>query len=217
MRVFKYLPTFAKLPIPSNVLVTSTMELYRFSITADTKGSIGLYKVTVNIATSSTPSISATTSVTVLKIKAYTDSGFANTVSGFNPAGQLNDNITDLLDSGNTDVLMTASTQGEDYLQIPAGQTYYFRVIADVTLTGGPTSGSITTNIQGDENYPSFESGAVMADAASSTVFTNANGDDFIWSPNATTTSDVTHGDWTNGYFMQGLPSDNSDSVTIVK
>jgi hypothetical protein len=154
--------------------------------------------------------------VTNLKVKAYADSGFSSTVSGFSPAGQLNDTTAGLVSSGNNDVLMTASTQGQDYLQIPAGATYYFRVVGDVTLTGGPTSGSITTNIQGDALYPAH-GGTHVSPAASTTAFTDGAGNDFIWSANATTTSDTTHSDWTNGYFVSGLPSDNMDQSVIVK
>ena len=213
IRMFKSKPTFAKLAIPSTVLITqSSTDIYRFSVTADSKGAIGIYKFTVSIATSSTPSGTSTTTVTNLKVKAYTDSGFSTTVSGFSPAGQLNDTTAGLVSSGNNDVLMTASTQGQDYLQIPAGATYYFRVVGDVTLTGGPTSGSITTNIQGDAAYPSLPS----ANMSSTTKIEADTNDDFIWSANATTTSDTTHSDWTNGYFVSGLPSDNMDQSVIV-
>ena len=215
VRMFKTKPTFAKLAIPTTVLVTSTMDLYRFSVTADSAGSLGIYKFTVNLATSSSP-VSASTTISNLKVKAYTNSSFSTEVSGFNPAGQLNDTTAEPV-SGNNDILMTASTQGQDSLQIPAGSTYYFRVIGDVALTGAPTAGSITTNLQGDANYPIIESTPYLETAASSTSFTNAAGNDFIWSPNATTTSDVTHEDWTNGYFVSGLPSDNMDSAVIVK
>lgn len=217
IRMFKSYPTFAKLAVPSTTLVTSTMDLYRFSVTAASKGSIGIYKFTVNIATSATPANTSSSTVTNLKVLGYTDSGFSQTVSGFTTAGQLNDTITTLISSGNTDVLMTGSTQGQDYLQVPAGVTYYFRVVADVTLEGGPTGGSVTTNLQGDANYPINGGSYFMSNAASTTAFTNANGNDFIWSPNATTTSDVTHLDWTNGHFVPGLPSDNMDSQVIVK
>jgi len=214
IRMFKSKPTFAKLAIPSTVLITqSSTDIYRFSVTADSKGAIGIYKFTVSVATSSTPSGTSTTTVTNLKVKAYTDSGFSTTVSGFSPAGQLNDTTAGLVSSGNNDVLMTASTQGQDYLQIPAGATYYFRVVGDVTLTGGPTSGSITTNIQGDAAYPSLPS----ANMSSTTKIEADTNDDFIWSANATTTSDTTHSDWTNGYFVSGLPSDNMDQSVIVK
>ena len=212
VRMFKTYPTFAKLAIPSTVLVTSTMDLYRFSVTANSAGDIGIYKFVVNIATSSTPANTSSTTVTNLKIVAYTDSGFSSTVSGYTTAGQLNDTIATLVSSGNTDVTMTASSQGVDYLQIPAGSTYYFRVVADVALTGGPTGGSITTNLQGDAAYPAAPNN--LESATDADADTN---DDFVWSPNATTTSSLSHLDWTNGHFVSGLPADNMDSQVIVK
>ena len=212
VRMFKTYPTFAKLAVPSTVLVTSTMDLYRFSVTANSAGDVGIYKFVVNIATSSTPSGTSSTTVTNLKIVAYTDSGFSSTVSGFTTAGQLNDTIAGLVSSGNTDVLMTASSQGVDYLQIPAGSTYYFRVVADVALTGGPTGGSVTTNLQGDAAYPVAATNLESATGADADTH-----DDFVWSPNATTTSNLSHLDWTNGYFVAGLPADNMDSSVLVK
>ena len=215
VRMFKSYPTFAKLSIPSSTLVSgTTMDLYRFTVKANSAGDVGIYKFTVNIATSSTPSGTSSTTVTSLKIMAYTDSGFSTPVSGFSPAGQLNDTTTDLVSSGNTNVLMTASTQGVDYLQIPAGSTYYFRVVGTITMTGSPTAAIVTTNMQGDAAYPELASllrGAVAVDDD------NGAHDDFIWSPNATTTSNLTHLDWTNGYFIPGLPSDNMDSASITK
>ena len=215
IRVFKSYPTFAKLGGVSTTLNTETgRDLYRFSVTANSGGDVGIYKFTVSIATSATPVNTSSTTVTNLKILAYTDSNFSTAVSGFTTAGQLNDTIEDLLSSGNTNVLMTGSTQGVDYLQIPAGSTYYFRVVGDVALTGGPTGGSVTTNIQGDAAYPELASllrGAVAVDND------NGSNDDFIWSPNATTTSNLTHLDWTNGYFVPGLPAGNMDSVVLTK
>ena len=210
VRMFKTKPTFAKLAIPTTVLVTSTMDLYRFSVTADSAGSLGIYKFTVNLATSSSP-VSASTTISNLKVKAYTNSSFSTEVSGFSPAGQLNDTVATLV-SGDNNILMSASTQGQDSLQIPAGTTYYFRVIADVALTGSPTAGSITTSLLGDSVYP-----VLAANMGLSTAIDNDAEDDFVWSPNATTTSDTTHVDWTNGYFVSGLPSDNMDSAVIVK
>ena len=215
VRVFKSYPTFAKLSLPSSTLVTgTTMDLYRFSVKANSSGPVGIYKFTVNIATSSTPTGTSSTTVTNLKVSAYTNDNFSSTVSGFSPDGQLNDTTAGLVSSGNTDVLMTASTQGQDYLQIPTNTTYYFKVVGDITMTGSPTGATVVTNLQGDAAYPAIAtlmgtSGAI--DAGGST------NDDFIWSPNATTTSETANQDWTNGYNVAGLPSVNMDQSTLSK
>lgn len=222
LRIFKAYPTFAGITLPSGSLVSGTVaDLYRFSVTANS-GPIGIYKFTVNIATSSTPTGTSSTTVTNLKIMAYTDSGFSSAVNGFSPAGQLNDTTAGLLSSGNTDVLLTASTQGtgKDYLQIPAGAVYYFRVLGTITMSGSPTGAQVVTNIQGDSAFPTtnvYVTNGGTGFMASSTGIDTDDEDDFIWSPNATTTSLTTHVDWTNGYFVTGLPSDNMDSKTLTK
>ncbi|MEK7535671.1 MAG: peptidoglycan-binding domain-containing protein [Patescibacteria group bacterium] len=216
VRVFKSYPTFAKLAVPSTSLVTgTTADLYRFSVKAASTGSIGIYQFTVNVATSATPA-SASTTVTNLKINAYTDSLFSSPVNGFNPAGQLNDTLTALI-TGNNTITFTASTQTQDYLQIPAGETYYFRVVGDITLVGSPTGASVVTNIQGDAAYPLVPESTTFQMASTTNTTAFATHDDFIWSPNSTTTSTTAGNAWTNGYFVPGLGADNMDAVTLTK
>ena len=215
VRIFKSVPTLARITSGlSSTLITGNMKLYRFSVTADPSGDVSVYKFTFRIATSATPTGSASTTVTNLKLFAYTDSDFSQAVSGF-PSGQLNTTISGLPGDGTTDInVLCNHSQGptDDKLVIPAGQTYYFQLTADVALTGSITSGSITTTLQGDAAYPSLS--GFMAQAADIDDDTN---DDFIWSPNATTTSLTTHADWTNGYYVPGLSSDNMDAYTITK
>ena len=52
VRVFRSLPTVAKIAVPSTALTSGTMDLYRFSVSADAKGDVSLYQVVANIATS---------------------------------------------------------------------------------------------------------------------------------------------------------------------
>ena len=209
VRMFSSVPTVAVLSVPSTNLVTgSGVDIYRFSVTASSGGNgIGLAEINVNVATSSGSAVSGTTTVTNLKVYAYTDSGFSSPVSGFTN-GQLNTTIAGLVSSGDNAVPFTS------ILQIPAGATYYFRVVGDTTLTAGTGtfSGSVTTRISGDAAYPSL-SGLM---GTQSTIQGDAN-DDFVWSPNATTTSSANHLDWTNGYGVPGLPSDGTYAVTLFK
>ena len=223
--MFKSFPTFTKLTIPSTKIIGSETgkALYRFSVRADSAGSVGIYKFTAYIATSSAP-IGATTSVTNLRLKAFTDPSFSSPVNGFGeggaPAGQLNNTIASLINMGTTSILMNASTQGtgRDYLQIPAGATYYFQLQGDIGQTNAPRSAAVLTRIEGDHTYPTFWQSSTyqMAPAASTTVFI-PNHHDFIWSPNATTSSLTTHSDWANGYFVPGLPADNMDPVVLTQ
>ena len=226
-RMFKSFPTFAKLTIPSTKIIGSETgkTFYRFSVRADSAGSIGVYKFTAYIATSSAP-IGATTSVTNLKMKAFTDPYYSSPISGFGeggaPAGQLNNTIASLINVGTTSILMNASTQGvgRDYLQIPAGATYYFQLQGDVTQTNAPRSATVQARIEGDDKYPHLRGTDQMVSIGSNGLnVVPYAGDlsDFIWSPNATTTSLTTHKDWTNGYFVQGLPADNMDPVVLTQ
>ena len=209
LRVFKSYPTLAKLSIPSNSLVTGTgVDLYRFSVSANlanpaTGNGVGLDKFVVNVATSTASAAAGTTTVTNLKVYAYTESGFSNTVPGFSN-GLVVANIVGLVAGDN--VATTSSV-----VQIPAGATYYFRVVGDVTFTGGTSpSGSVTTKILGDSTYPSLATkmGTVIGISTSN----------FIWSPIATTSAlATTDNDWTNGFGVSGLPSDGMTGTVISK
>ncbi|MEW5907574.1 MAG: hypothetical protein AB1643_00080 [Patescibacteria group bacterium] len=208
-RAFRSYPTITKLAVPSTTLVAGTMDLYRFSIAANPSSAngVGLYQLVVNIATSSASSVSGTTTVTNLKVYAYTDSAFSNPVSGYTN-GQIITTIASLPGSGDTEAQLSS------VLTIPAGSTYYFRVTGDTTLTAGTGtfSGSITTRLSGDAAYLAL--GTKMGNA--SDVDSGAD-DDLIWSPLATTTAAANNIDWTNGYGVTGLPSDGTDIVTISK
>jgi len=204
-RMFRSYPVFAKISVPSIILVTGTMDLYRFSVSANpsTENGIGLHTLNINVATSSGSNVSGTTTVTTLKVYAYTDSSFSTAVSGSYTAGQVVADITGLANSGDNVAALSS------ILQIPAGSTYYFRVVATVTLTAGTGtfSGSVSTKITADTAYPSLAT--LMGTAA------GISSSKLIWSPNATTSSTATHVDWTNGYGVSGLT--NIDTVTISK
>jgi len=205
-RMFRSYPVFAKISVPSTTLVTGTMDLYRFSVSANpsTENGIGLHTLNINVATSSGSNVSGTTTVTTLKVYAYTDSSFSTAVSGSYTAGQVVADITGLANSGDNVAALSS------ILQIPAGSTYYFRVVATVTLTAGTGtfSGSVSTKITADTAYPSLAT-TLMGTAA------GISSSKLIWSPNATTSSTATHVDWTNGYGVSGLT--NIDTVTISK
>lgn len=207
-RMFRSYPVFAKLSVPSTTLVTGTMDLYRFSVTANpsTGNGIGLHTLNLNIATSSGSNVSGTTTVTSADIYAYTDSSFSNPVSGFT-SGKITTSadLTALKNSGDNIAALSS------ILQIPAGSTYYFRVVATVTLTAGSGtfSGSVSTKVSGDTSY------SALANLMGIPADVTTGGGKLIWSPNATTTSSATHRDWTNGYGVSGLT--NIDTVTISK
>ncbi|MCW9054864.1 MAG: peptidoglycan-binding protein [Candidatus Pacebacteria bacterium] len=208
VRMFSSYPTITKQAVPSTALVNGVMDLYRFSVTASAGGNgVGIHQFTINLSTSSASAVSGTTTVTLVDVYAYTDASYSTPVSGYT-SGKVITQLASLAGSGDNDAQLSS------ILQIPAGATYYFRVTGTVTLTAGTGtfSGSVTTRLGGDSTYPSL---STLMGAQASVDGTSP--DNFVWSPNATTTSAAGHVDWTNGYFISGLPSDGSEVVTLSK
>ncbi len=208
VRVYKSFPTVAKISTGiAATLASGEQPLLRFSITADAAGDVGLDGFSFRIATSSSGSMT----VSSLNAFAYTDSSFSTAVSGVNASGKLaQTNVVWV--SSSADIAVDIDNAGTDtVLQIPAGTTRYFEIRGDVASAS--TSGdSVTTTLQGDSAAVSLWSGQLMASTTAVDADTN---NDFVWSPNATTTSINAHVDWTNGYGISGLPSGGLNSQTI--
>lgn len=207
VRVFKSYPTVAKISVPTNTLNNGTMSLMRFKVTAAPQGDVGIAKFTLRIATT-------TATISSLNIYAYTDSGFSSPVTGLSSGGQMENNDLggSVWASSATDIEIDALTSAgaSTTVQVPAGSSRYFDVIG--TVAGATTGASVSTQLQGDAGYPSL--------AAFMGTFSSINGDtnnDFIWSPNSTTTSAVTTVDWTNGYGVSGLPTQNLSAEVLSK
>jgi len=208
--MFKSYPTFAQLSTPSLVLVGGTdVELTRFSVTANSSGSIALNEVTLNIATSSASAVSGTTTVTDLKVYGYTDSGFSSGISGF--TGGL------IYDGGEGVISGDNETEFTSIVSIPAGTTYYFKAVADITLTTGTGnfSGTVDTKVAGDAAFPTGQATLMLNETDADATATN---DQLIWSPFSTTTNASTDNlDWTNGYGVPGLPSTGLSGTRLSK
>src|SRR3989344_32508 len=198
VRVFRTVPTVARITPPSSALIAQTgVTLYQFSIKADAANDLSIYQVTPVIGVSSPSSANGSVSVSNLKIYAYTDSSFSSGVPGFTD-GQVAAIST--VSNGRNAVVLSSP------LTIPKGQTYYFNIRADVTQTPGNagSSGSVTTNLAGDTSY--------AADTA-----TQISSSSFVWSPNDLNMSAPSDRDWTNGFGVSGLPSGGTDSFTLTK
>ena len=202
VRVMKSYPTLAKdsVGIANNKLNNGTGALLRFRVTANSAGDVGLYKFTFTLSTT-------TASVTSVNVFGYTDSAYSQPVSGVTSGGQLRSSDVSPAASGLVELVITNSGGTATPLQVPAGTTRYFEVRG--TVTGSATGASVSTQLEGDAAYPSLAPGleGLMADAVA--VDADATHDDFIWSPNSTTTSATTNNDWTNGFGVPGLPATN--------
>jgi hypothetical protein len=114
------------------------------------------------------------------------------------------------LSSTDLEIFTQTSGSASTTVQVPAGATRYFEVVG--TVSGATTGASVQTQLQGDAGYPSL-SGFM----SSGLNINNDSNNDFIWSPNATTTSVYSANDWTNGYGLVGLPASNMSAEVLSK
>jgi hypothetical protein len=187
-----------------NKLNNGEQKLLRFSVTPNAGGSLGIYKFTLRVATT-------VATVTGINIRAYTDSSFSLPVSGLSEGSMLASNLAGTAwASSSTDLEVFAQTSAgaTTTVQVPAGATRYFDVVG--TVSGATTGASVQTQIQGDGSYPSLP--GFMGNGL---TINNDSNNDFIWSPNATTTSVYANNDWTNGYGLVGLPASNMSAEVL--
>lgn len=192
VKLYKTFPTVSLDSTPSSVLASGQQALMRFRVTADSNHALGLGKFTFNIGTS-------TANVTNVNVYAYTDASYASAVSGVGQNGQFDDTNKNPDANGMVEIYAENSNGDASPLQVPAGTTRYFEVRGIVS--GATTGSAVTTSLQGDSSLPLTSLMGTFAEVD------GAVQDDFIWSPNATTTSTVSHEDWTNGYGIPGLPA----------
>lgn len=117
---------------------------------------------------------------------------------------------------------------------VPSGQTRYFILKADLGTveTVGAKSQSMDVKLRGDAAFPATliypstggkrNSGTGDGTGAVETLHRAVIADsdtnnDFIWSPNSTTTSiGLTDSDWTNGFQIPGLPASDMSAETLI-
>lgn len=203
VRVFKSYPTISLDTLPSTGMADG--RLLHFKVTAASNGDIGIEKFSFNIATS-------VASVSSINLFGYTDSAYSQPIQGVTTGGQIqatNASTSYGVAAPNFDIYPQTGAAASTTVQVPAGQTRYFELRG--SMTGVTTGASVITKLLGDNQYPNLGLGVFVA--TSTTIDTpNAAGnrfvaDDFIWSPNSTSTSGVGTVDWTNGYGLPGLPS----------
>lgn len=207
VRLVKSMPTLERLALQTNTLIDGTLDLYRFKVTADAAGDVGLYRFTFKIATSGFDTVNN------LNIYAYSDSGFSVNAYNSNPVTKdSRGNVTATSSSAlpfyfNPD----GGGSGKEALQVPAGSSRYFKLVGQVSGTG--SGDSVSVQLEGDADVP-VDTNTVGRETAN-TVDTAAMHSQFIWSPNTTTTAATTTDDWMNGYLVPGLPNDNMQAQTL--
>lgn len=193
-KYFRSLPTVAKQSLASTKLGNGTKELYRFSVTADDAGDIAIFKFSFTYATTSADT--ASWAVTEVETGKVVRSSIAN--SGDTGAGLV-------------EATVNSSSYGADFITIPAGQTYTYKLTA--TVTNAATSGdSIQVYLNGDENAALLASGKHMDDT---TAVDGQTEDDFIWSPISSGTTALATEDWINGYKVPGIEYDNLGTEVV--
>lgn len=197
-RLVKTYPTFELISIPSNTLNNGTQTLYRFKVTANPANEIGLYKFTFF------RSVSGVT-LSDFSLYAFTDSGFSNAAYNTNP---VNRTAASADINGYVEIYFDpVSGSGNEAIHIPKGETRYFELVANVSGAGSGDSASIS--LQGDSAY--YASGYI----GTATAIDADTNDNFIWSPDTTTSSVPSTTDWLNGYRLPGLPSTGLSSQTL--
>ena len=178
----------------------SVADIYKFKVTADSKGDIGLYSISFLVST---------TSATVTKLYLHDGSNYvaATTVAAAIMADAIASDETIFRMQFTSDGLVPGATNGTPYA-VPAGTTKTFTLKTDVTCgtagqdcTGTTGNGSVKVQFLGDNGFPD-----TYPDAAA-TLQGNLWLNSFIWTdfatagPLGTSSSTVTSSEeWTNGY-----------------
>src|SRR3989338_1443834 len=227
VRIFKSFPTFEKVNI-SSTLVNGEQSVLRWKVTANSAGDVGVAQFTLRIATTSANADS-------LQLYAFTDSAFSiPAYTGVNSGGQLMVNAMDLTTTGvsttagewvgitsETDIELGVETSAgaTTTMQVPAGTTRYFE--ARVTMSNVDATGdSISVQLQGDAAFPVAHQNTIGSQSGDMSSFAGLSGitnDDFIWTPNSTTTVGITANDFTNGFGLLGLSSSNMTPQNLTK
>ena len=179
--VRKSIPTFAMIPTGLTVPATGS-PLYKFSITADPAGAIEWTKLTFNLAT--------TASETVTNMY-LTDDSTGNAITNQKNA------------SSNTAVAFNLPTDGNGvtYQQVAAGATKTYDLYG--TVAGFTTGSTLTISLAAD-TVPVANAAAASVASGSET---NPTGPRVIWSDRSATSHTTSTSDWTNGYLIKNFTS----------
>jgi len=194
--VYKSYPTFAKQAVGTNRLGNGTMDLYKFTVTANSSGDISLYKFTFDIAT---------TVCNVTQLYVYDVTGtetVLNDTAGTCSASRC------IFETDGSD--WTTNFSG---YEVVISKTQPRTFVLRGNIAGAATGAQVTTRVAGDASHIS-NAGATLMDAADDIAGTDVE-DDFIWSDRSQGAHTYQTDDWTNGYLVSGLTASSSTAETI--
>ncbi len=193
VRVFKSFPTIA-LGTGLASGGVSDGNLMRFTVTANSQGSIGLDRFVFNLTSG------GVTSIANVNLYAYTDAGYSQPANTGTTGGLVGTTQWTTGTAGTATTTLAIAP-----LQVSAGQTLYFQLTSTVSPTGATYN--INTKLLGDSTAPTTGVTNITNLLPGGSTASN-----FVWSPNATSTSATTtgqvgSGDWTNAAGISGLSS----------
>ncbi len=228
--VFKSIPTFTVGTIGSqgaNLAAGGTVNLYNFTVGADSKGPIALKQLKF-AATVTDAGTSTTPSLNTLKFFRGSDD-ITTSVTILNQYGQSLESTGANVSGSATPIYVVFDTEE----QIAAGTTSTFTLKATATGFAASSTGndSVSVSMSSDSTPAGVSAGAAHAryylDATSTTAIQTLNtsaagagtGTDavVIWSDNSAQSHDYTYtgssSDWFNGYLIKNLPLDAMGTV----
>ena len=187
MYVYKAVPTVAKVALTGTPTNGTAMDLYKFTVAAPDAGKIGMQKVTLGLAwsTSTVNAPSLGTFKFYVGSDELTASGLATTTVASATEGV-------------TSIAFTFPSE----VTIGAGETYSFTFRATPAGFDPQLSSTAADNLsiwlKDDTSYG--------ASAAAGNVSGN-----FVWSDVSALSHATTTADWTNGYYVSDLPLTSQD------
>ncbi|TSA45465.1 hypothetical protein D4R52_02410 [bacterium] len=220
--LYKSVPTWQTVALPTSTLSNGINSLYKFKLTADSKGDIGFYKASFAIST---------TTATVTQFQLFEEPNTTNSVNlttnstrtvttnGTAPAPLVNASdgkggqyaVDILFDTGTSGV-----ANGGEYRVIPAGTSKTFELRGYVSSS---TTGSQVSVVErGDSafvtSYPFCAGGAAAGNTCSG--ISDQEQGKFVWSDlaygnNTSTATDTA--EWTNGYLVVGMTTTSTQAL----
>lgn len=189
--VFETVPSIAQVDFStqnSELTSGSNRELLRFSVSADENGDVTIGAMTFEV-TGDTDTIATDT----LEVEVFTSSSMSNKVS-------VNDGDFTVELTGTAGVVNFKDDNTNNYLEIPNGDTYYFKVIAD--LTGVVDGDEISVSLNEDDT---FNTGTTATSSATSTIEGAGN---FVWTPDFMGLGLTDVSTYFNGFEVEGMDAD---------